>query len=450
MCGVCGIFNHEKASEVLYLGLFALQHRGQDNAGMAVWDGQQSLIVKDKGLVFDIFKPGVLAELKGSMGIGHTRYPTAGDSSIANAQPHYADTKDGRMVIVSNGDITNMLAQTRYLKSQGFTPYGSNDAEVIVASIACYYEQEQDMAKAVKKMMETVLGSYSAILMFNGTMYVFRDPLGIRPLAMGRKGATRIFASESCAIDTIGGIFEREVAPGELLTVKDQGLESQILIDTKLCKHCVFEHIYFSRPDSVIFGESVAKKRFMMGQRLASEQYTGADFVMPVPDSSNNAALGFAEENGIPYKLALIRSHYIGRTFIGSTQEIRDFAVRLKFNPDKSLISGKTVAVVDDSIVRGTTSKKIMNMIREAGARGIHMRIASPPIKHPCYYGVDTPRINELIASTKSVEEIREFVGVDSLNYLTLAGLRSCLERPQDFCFACLDGKYPIEPPSSK
>jgi amidophosphoribosyltransferase len=286
--------------------------------------------------------------------------------------------------------------------------------------------------------------------MFQGIMYVFRDPLGIRPLAMGRKGATRIFASESCAIDTIGGIFEREVAPGELLTVKDQGLESQILIDTKPCKHCVFEHIYFSRPDSVIFGESVAKKRFMMGQRLASEQYTGADFVMPVPDSSNNAALGFAEENGIPYKLALIRSHYIGRTFIGSTQEIRDFAVRLKFNPDKSLISGKTVAVVDDSIVRGTTSKKIMNMIREAGARGIHMRIASPPIKHPCYYGVDTPRINELIASTKSVEEIREFVGVDSLNYLTLAGLRSCLERPQDFCFACLDGKYPIEPPSSK
>jgi amidophosphoribosyltransferase len=450
MCGVCGIYNHEKASEVLYLGLFALQHRGQDNAGMAVWDGQQARIVKDKGLVFDIFKPEVLAELKGRMGIGHTRYPTAGDSSIANAQPHYADTKEGRMVIVSNGDITNMLEQTRYLKSQGFTPYGSNDAEVIVASIACYYEQCGDMEQAVKRMMDTVSGSYSAILMFKGTMYVFRDPLGIRPLAMGRKGETQVFASESCAIDTIGGVFEREVRPGELLTVSDNGLDSVQLTDNKPYKHCVFEHIYFSRPDSLIFGESVAKKRFMMGQKLASEQYAPADFVMPVPDSSNNAALGFAEENGIPYKLALIRSHYIGRTFIGSSQAIRDFAVRLKFNPDKSLISGKNVAVVDDSIVRGTTSKKIMGMIREAGAREIHLRIASPPIKHSCFYGVDTPRIYELIASSKPVEDIRQFVGVDSLHYLTLTGLKSCLTSPQDFCYACLDGRYPIKPPESK
>jgi amidophosphoribosyltransferase len=450
MCGVCGIYNHDKASEVLYLGLFALQHRGQDNAGMAVWDGQQARIVKDKGLVFDIFKPEMLAELKGRMGIGHTRYPTAGDSSIANAQPHYADTKEGRMVIVSNGDITNMLEQTRYLKSQGFTPYGSNDAEVIVASIACYYEQSRDMEQAIKKMMETVFGSYSAVLMFRGAMYVFRDPLGIRPLAMGRKGQAHVFASESCAIDTIGGVFEREVRPGELLVVSEKGAESRQLIDQKPYKHCVFEHIYFSRPDSVIFGESVAKKRFMMGQKLASEQYAPADFVMPIPDSSNNAALGFAEENGIPYKLALIRSHYIGRTFIGSSQAIRDFAVRLKFNPDKSLISGKSAAVVDDSIVRGTTSKKIMGMIREAGAREIHLRIASPPIKHSCYYGVDTPRIYELIASTKPVEEIRQFVGVDSLHYLTLSGLKSCLAKPQDFCYACLDGNYPIKPPEMK
>jgi len=450
MCGVCGVYNFENAAEMLYLGIFALQHRGQDNAGMAVWDGQEVRIHKDRGLVFDIFQPGVLQSLPGRIGIGHTRYPTAGDSSMANAQPHYADTSRGRMVIVSNGDITNMLEQTRLLKSRGFTPYGSNDAEVIVATVAYHYEQTGDPARAISLMMDEIRGSYSAILLFNGDLYVFRDPLGIRPLAMGSLDGRWLFASESCAIETMGGAFMREVAPGELVIVTPQGLNSTQLKKSERLAHCVFEHIYFSRPDSVIFGESVAQKRFMLGQRLAGEHPARADLVMPVPDSSNNAALGFSRESGLPYKLALIRSHYIGRTFIGSTQAIRDFAVRLKFNPDRSLINGKRLAVVDDSIVRGTTSNKIMRMLREAGAREIHLRIASPPIAHSCFYGVDTPRRSELIASAKSVAQIRDFVGVDSLGYLSLPGLRSCLSRPDDYCYACLTGDYPVPPPNLK
>ncbi len=450
MCGVCGVYNFDKASEMLYLGIFALQHRGQDNAGMAVWDGREVRIHKDKGLVFDIFKPEVLASLPGRVAIGHTRYPTAGDSSLVNAQPHYADTKDGRMVIVSNGDVTNMLEQTRYLKSQGFTPYGSNDAEVIVASIACYYEQTGDVARAIEMMMDNVKGSYSAILLFRGDMYVFRDPLGIRPLSMGVSGDGLVFASESCAIETMGGSYQRDIEPGELLTVKAGGTGSRRLKKMPNYRHCVFEHIYFSRPDSVVYGESVAQKRFMFGQKLAEESRVLSEFVMPVPDSSNNAALGYADRAGIPFKLALIRSHYIGRTFIGSSQAIRDFAVKLKFNPVKSLIQGKKVGVVDDSIVRGTTSKKLMGFIREAGAEEIHFRIASPPIKHPCFYGVDTPRRHELIASSQSVEEIKDFVGADTLSYLSLEGLKSCLKEPENYCYACLDGHYPIEPPASK
>jgi amidophosphoribosyltransferase len=450
MCGVCGVYNFDKASEMLYLGIFALQHRGQDNAGMAVWDGREIRIHKDKGLVFDIFKPEVLASLPGRVAIGHTRYPTAGDSSLVNAQPHHADTKDGRMVIVSNGDVTNMLEQTRYLKSQGFTPYGSNDAEVIVASIACYYEQTGDIARAIEMMMDNVKGSYSAILLFKGDMYVFRDPLGIRPLSLGKSGDGLVFASESCAIETMGGSYQRDIEPGELFIVKPGGTESRRLKKMPTYKHCVFEHIYFSRPDSVVYGESVAQKRFMFGQKLARESRVLSEFVLPVPDSSNNAALGYADQAGIPFKLALIRSHYIGRTFIGSSQAIRDFAVKLKFNPVKSLIQGKKVGVVDDSIVRGTTSKKLMRFIREAGAQEIHFRIASPPIKHPCFYGVDTPRRHELIASSQSVEQIKEFVGADTLNYLSLEGLKSCLKEPENYCYACLDGRYPIDPPAGK
>ncbi|MCU0607986.1 MAG: amidophosphoribosyltransferase [Candidatus Edwardsbacteria bacterium] len=450
MCGVCGIYNNDKAAEKLYLGLFALQHRGQDNAGMAVWDGRENRIVKDRGLVFDIFKPEVLASLPGTAGIGHTRYPTAGDSSVANAQPHYADTRDGRMVIVSNGDVTNMLEQTRFLKSRGFTPYGSNDAEVIVASIACYYEECGDVAGAIARMMGAVRGSYSAILLFRGAMYVFRDPLGIRPLAMGYINGGWAFASESCAIETMGGSFQREVDPGELVAIVDGKLCSTRLERRDGCRHCVFEHIYFSRPDSVIFGESVSKVRFRLGEELAAEHPVQADFVLPVPDSSNNAALGYAGAAGLPYKLALIRSHYIGRTFIGSTQAIRDFAVKLKFNPVRAHLDGRTAAVVDDSIVRGTTSKKIMRMLRDFGAAGLHLRISSPPIKFPCYYGVDTPRQQELIASYKSPAQIKDFVGVDSLGYLSLDGLKRCLARPGDYCYACLDGDYPIAPPAVK
>ncbi len=450
MCGVCGVYNFERAAEMLYLGIFALQHRGQDNAGMAVWDGREPRIHKDRGLVFDIFQPQVLAGLTGTVGIGHTRYPTAGDSSTANAQPHYADTREGRMVIVSNGDVTNMLEQTRLLRSRGFTPYGSNDAEVIVATVAYHYEQTGDVARAIGLMMDEVRGSYSAILLFRGELYVFRDPLGIRPLAMGRLDGRWLFASESCAIETMGGTFEREVSPGELVAVSARGLESRQLREPPRLAHCVFEHIYFSRPDSVIYGESVAQKRFMLGQRLAEEHPAMADLVMPVPDSSNNAALGYSVRSKLPYKLALIRSHYIGRTFIGSTQAIRDFAVKLKFNPDRSLIRGKGLAVVDDSIVRGTTSKKIMGMLREAGAHQIHLRIASPPITHSCFYGVDTPRRSELIAASKPAEAIRDFVGVESLGYLSLEGLRSCLARPGDYCYACLTGDYPVPPPDFK
>ncbi len=450
MCGVCGVYNFERAAEMVYLGIFALQHRGQDNAGMAVWDGRQIRMHKDRGLVFDIFQPQVLAGLPGDVGIGHTRYPTAGDSSTANAQPHYADTSDGRMVIVSNGDVTNMLEQTRLLRSRGFTPYGSNDAEVIVATVAYHYEQTKDVARAIGLMMDEVRGSYSAILLFGGALYVFRDPRGIRPLAMGSLDGKWLFASESCAIETMGGSYQREVGAGELVSVSPRGMEARQLREPEGLAHCVFEHIYFSRPDSVIFGESVAQKRFMLGQALAREHPAPADLVMPVPDSSNNAALGFSVQSGAPYKLALIRSHYIGRTFIGSTQAIRDFSVRLKFNPDRSLISGKRLAVVDDSIVRGTTSKKIMAMLREAGAGKIHLRIASPPITHSCFYGVDTPRRAELIAASRSVDDIQVFVGVDSLGYLSLEGLKSCLPRPGDYCYACLTGNYPVPPPESK
>lgn len=450
MCGVVAVYNGEKAAEKIYLGLFALQHRGQDNAGMAVSDGQKIKLTKERGLVAEVFKPAILSELTGYMGIGHTRYPTAGDNSVVNAQPHYADTSCGRMILVSNGDVTNMFAQTRLLKKQGFTPYSSNDAELIVASIACYFEKNHDIVKAIKKMMDTVKGSYSAVLIFKNAMYVFRDPMGIRPLFLGKDGDSFSIASETCAIDTMGHTPVREIEPGELLIIKDGQLTSMQLKRTVKLAHCVFEHIYFARPDSVMFGQSVEEVRYKLGMQLAKEAPVEADFVMPVPDSSNTAALGFAAQSGIAYRQGMIRSHYIGRTFIGPSQTIRDFSIRLKFNPIRSLLHGKKIIVVDDSIVRGSTSKKIIKMLKDAGAKEVHLRIASPPIKHSCYYGIDTPRHEELIAANNSVGAIVEQLGVNSLEYLSLKGLKACLPDPQNYCFACIDGKYPIKPPVMK
>ncbi len=447
-CGVCGVYGHAEASKLTYLGLYALQHRGQESAGIISTDGGELHAHKAMGQVNEIFLPDVLAKLPGSAAIGHTRYSTAGDKALLNAQPIMIDCNKGKVALAHNGNLTNAAEWRRKLEHRGSIFQTTSDTEVIVHLLA--RSAARNLSGALGDALNQVEGAYSLVVLTPEEIYAVRDPRGFRPLVLGRlpardgSGGAWLVASETCAFDLLDAHYVREIEPGEMVRISRGGIESIRFAPEKPHQFCIFEHVYFSRPDSVIFGRSVSESRETLGRLLAREHPVEADVVVPVPDSGVPAAVGYAMESRIPFRMGFIRNHYIGRTFIEPSQAIRDFGVKLKLNPVRELMAGKRVVLVDDSIVRGTTSRKIVRMVREAGAREVHVRISCPPTISPCYYGVDTPTREELIASSHSPEEIRKFVGADSLGYLSLSGMRKAVEDTAgNFCTSCYTGAYP-------
>lgn len=462
MCGVCGIVWHSDnrvAVQNCFLGLHAMQHRGQDAAGMAVWTGQADNIVcvKRSGLAREIFREEVLGELVGDIAIGHTRYRTAGPADAINAQPHLVTDKRGKplLALCSNGDIVpSCYRRLRASLETGGTKFVSqNDGELLARLVADHLKEsgadKKQIIGALQKVMAEVVGSYSALFIYDGKLIAFRDPLGIRPLVLARKNRSYVLASETVAFDAMDIDYEREILPGEVVIFEENAKEpmSVRLVENKRGAQCVFELIYFARPDSIVFGISVEQFRKLLGQFLSKGTVTRSEKVISVPDSSNCAALGYAQSLRIEFDFGLIRSHYTGRTFIMPKQEIRDDEIKMKLSPSRSVLSGKAIVVIDDSIVRGTTSRQIVQMLKDAGARQIHFRVASPSIKFSCFYGIDTPKRDELIAAKMNLEEIRDFIGADSLEYLRLEDLKEAIvqtgKSPDDFCFACFDGNYP-------
>jgi amidophosphoribosyltransferase len=443
-CGVFGVFGHPEAAKLAYLGLHALQHRGQESAGIASTDGADLSIHKGMGLIEEVFKPDVLAKLAGEAAIGHTRYSTAGDTSLSNAQPIVIDCNKGKLALGHNGNLTNASDWRRKLEHRGSIFQTTSDTEVIVHLVA--RSAARNLSGGIADALNQVEGAYSLLLLTRDELYAIRDPRGFRPLCLGRLRGAWLAASETCAFDLLGAEYVREVEPGEMVRISRAGIESVRFGPAKPHQYCIFEHVYFARPDSVIFGRPVNHSREMLGRVLAREHPVVADVVVPVPDSGVPAAIGYALESGIPFRMGLIRNHYIGRTFIEPEQSIRDFGVKLKLNPVRGLLEGKRVVLVDDSIVRGTTSKKIVRMVREAGATEVHVRISCPPTVSPCYYGIDTPTREELIASQHSVNEIRQFIGADSLGYVSLESLRRAVgDTEGKFCTSCYTGIYPTE-----
>jgi len=449
-CGVVAIYGHPEAEKLAYLGLHALQHRGQESAGIVTSDGMTLHVHKAMGLVADIFVEDVLSKLRGTLAIGHTRYSTAGDSALLNAQPIMVQSNKGMMALAHNGNLVNAAEIRARLESQGSIFQTNSDTEVIVHLIAL--SKEHTLPEAMADALRRVEGAFSLVMLSPDRVFAARDPRGFRPLAMGRipaqgadKQDTIVFASETCAFDLVGARFERDVKPGELIVIGPEGMTSRFYAPAQEQSSCIFEHVYFSRPDSLVFGRAVQESREQLGRQLAREAPAEADIVVPVPDSGVTAAMGYAAESGIPFRFGLIRNHYVGRTFIEPRQSVRDFGVKLKLNPVRSLLEGKRVVLIDDSIVRGTTSRKIVRMVRGAGAREVHVRISCPPTISPCFYGVDTPSKRELIAANKSVDEIRGFMGADSLAYLSLDGLKkACGDGgATTYCTACYTGAYP-------
>lgn len=443
-CGVCGVFGHAEAAKLTYLGLYALQHRGQESAGIVSTDGADLHLHKGMGLVEEIFKPQVLLKLAGDAAIGHTRYSTAGDTSVSNAQPIVIDCNKGKLALGHNGNLTNAGEWRRKLEHRGSIFQTTSDTEVIVHLIA--RSAARHLSGAIADALNQVEGAYSLLLLTRDELFAIRDPRGFRPLSLGRLAGAWLVASETCAFDLLGAEYVREVEPGEMLRISRSGLESIQFAPPKPHQYCIFEQVYFARPDSLVFGRPVNQSRERLGRQLAQEHPATADVVVPVPDSGVPAAIGYALESGIPFRMGLIRNHYIGRTFIEPEQAIRDFGVKMKLNPVRGLLEGKRVVLVDDSIVRGTTSRKILRMVREAGATEVHVRISCPPTVSPCYYGIDTPTREELIAAVKPVEEIRQFIGADSLGYLSLDSLRRAVgDAEGKFCTSCYTGVYPTE-----
>src|SRR5213592_822558 len=449
-CGVIAIYAHPEAEKLAYLGLHALQHRGQESAGIVTSDGMTLHPYKAMGLVADIFTEEVLSQLHGTLAIGHTRYSTAGDSALLNAQPILVQSNKGRVALAHNGNLVNAPEIRSRLETQGSIFQTNSDTEVIVHLIAL--SKEHTLPEAMADALRRVEGAFSLVMISPDRIFAARDPRGFRPLAMGRipqqegqKQDTIVFASETCAFDLIGATYEREVKPGELVVVGPEGITSRFYTSAAPQSSCIFEHVYFTRPDSIVFGRAVQESREELGRQVAREAPAEADIVVPVPDSGVTAAMGYASESGIPFRFGLIRNHYIGRTFIEPRQTVRDFGVKLKLNPVRSLLEGKRVVLIDDSIVRGTTSRKIVRIIRNAGAKEVHMRISCPPTISPCFYGVDTPSKKELIAANKSVEEIRDLIFVESLVYLSLEGLEQAFDDGAQtrYCTACYTGSYP-------
>ncbi|MDQ3374782.1 MAG: amidophosphoribosyltransferase [Acidobacteriota bacterium] len=441
-CGVFGIFGHAEASTLTQLGLFALQHRGQEACGIVSSDSENLHQFRSMGLVADVLSEEVLRKLKGASAIGHTRYSTAGKNTIREVQPFSVTCQHGQIAVCHNGNLPYAPQKREELEKLGAIFSSTSDTETILHSIArC---NAQNAVEAVKEVLSETEGAFSLLFLTPKSLIAVRDPRGFRPLVLGKLKDAWCVASETCAFDLIDAEYVREIQTGEMLVIDDSGLHSSFPFAEKPHSVCVFEHVYFSRPDSIIFGRSVNQSRHQMGKQLAVEHPVEADLVVPVPDSGVAAAIGYARQADINYRQAIIRNHYIGRTFIEPSQSIRSFGVRLKLNPIRDLIAGKRVILVDDSIVRGTTSKKIVEMVREAGAREVHMRISCPPTISPCYYGVDTPRKADLIAAQMSVEEVRRYIEADSLGYLSMEGmLRAIGFEPDSSCVACWNGQYP-------
>jgi amidophosphoribosyltransferase len=447
MCGVIGVYGHPEAANLAYLGLYALQHRGQESAGIVATDGERLRSIREMGHVNDIFTADRLKELRGYAAIGHVRYSTAGDSSKRNAQPIAVDYAGGSVAVGHNGNLVNATELRERLEAEGAIFQTTSDTEAIVHLIA--RSREQTLPGRIADALRQVRGAYSLTFLTEDQVIAVRDPMGFRPLALGRgKDNTWVVSSETCAFELLEADFVRDVEPGEMVIIDATGVRSERPFGAQPPRRCVFEWVYFARPDSTIDGKSVYRARERMGRRLAVEHAVPADVVIPVPDSGVAAAIGYARESGIPYDQGLMRSHYMGRTFIEPSQHIRHFGVKLKLSPVREVLAGKRVVVVDDSIVRGTTSRKIVGMIRGAGAREVHMRISSPPTVGPCRYGIDTPTQEELIAFKKSPDEIRQYLGADSLGYLSLEGLYASVNggpgANSGFCDACFSNDYPI------
>jgi len=453
MCGVIGIFGHPEASKLAYLGLHALQHRGQESAGIVSSDGQRLHWVREMGHVGEIFTEDRLRQLPGSSAIGHVRYSTTGDSILKNAQPLAVNYAHGSVAVAHNGNLVDAAEVRARLEDEGSIFQSTNDSEIILHLLA--RSREGDLASRVADALRSVHGAYSLTFLTESALIAVRDPLGIRPLSLGRhKKNGWVVASETCAFELIEAEFIRDIEPGEMLIIDRDGSRSLRPFVAEEPRRCVFEWVYFARPDSTIAGQSVYGARESMGRRLAVEHPVEADIVVPVPDSGTAAAIGYARESGIPFDQGLIRSHYVGRTFIEPSESIRHFGVKLKLSPVRDVIAGKRVVVVDDSIVRGTTSGKIIGMIRSAGAREVHLRISSPPTIGPCHYGIDTPDRNKLIASSHTVEEVRRFVGADTLGYLSIEGLHEAVskvltvQKHRGLCDGCFTNNYPIPLPA--
>jgi amidophosphoribosyltransferase len=448
-CGVFGIFGHPEAANMTYLGLYALQHRGQESAGIASSDGQVVRLSRNMGYVADVFDAETLAGLPGSMAIGHVRYSTAGQSSVANAQPFLIDCAHGQMAICHNGNLVNATELRDALVRQGSIFQSSTDTEVILHLYA--RSRAATVEDAVVDAVSQVQGAFSLAMMTRDRLIAVRDPHGFRPLALGRLDDAYVVCSETCAMDLIGATYVRDIEPGEILIISEGGVRSIKPFPPAHVSQCVFEHVYFSRPDSYVFGRSVNEVRTNLGRILAREQFVAADVVVPVPDSGVCAAMGYADEARIPLRMGLIRNHYVGRTFIQPQSSIRHFGVKVKLNPVRSILDGKRVVLVDDSIVRGTTSRKIVKMVRAAGATEVHMRISCPPTISPCFYGVDTPSRSELIAATHTLEEITKYLDADSVGYLSLDGMLSAVGSERgSYCTSCYTGHYPVSFPNDE
>lgn len=443
-CGLFGLYGHRDAARLTYLGLYSLQHRGEEAAGIASYDGKLMRTHKAMGLVSEVFSEEALRGLPGRMAIGHTRYSTTGSSNIKNSQPLVVSCSKGWISVAHNGNLVNAYKLRRDLEKRGSIFQTTVDSEIILHLLARASGKSFD--EYLSKSLQKLKGAFSLLFLTEREMIGVRDPNGFRPLCIGRLNKAYVLASESCSLDLIGARFIREVEPGEVVVISASGMRSfrPFKDEIKTSSHCFFEHVYFSRPDSNIFGESVEAVRMRLGRELAKEHPVEADLVMSIPDSGNFAALGYSRESNIPFTIGMTRNHYVGRTFIQPSQEIRNFKVRVKFNPVKDVINGKRLVIVDDSVVRGTTTKARVKSLREAGAKEIHMRISCAPIKHSCFYGIDFPTRKELIANNMTLAEIRKFLGVDSMGYLSVEGMKQAVKKPNNYCTACWTGEYPI------
>jgi len=447
-CGVFGVFNHPEASNLVYLGLYALQHRGQESAGIVSSNGKSLIAHRGMGLVADIFNNDVINSLEGTSAIGHNRYSTTGSTTIKNCQPLVVEYARGGLALAHNGNLVNFAELREKLENAGSIFQSSSDSEVIVHLVAA--SRAATVVEAIVEALAQVRGAYSLVVLTENEMIAVRDPMGFRPLVIGRLNDAAIVASETCALDLVRAEYVREVQPGEMVIFSENGMRSIRPFAAAPTRRCIFEYVYFARPDSLLYERNVYQVRKMQGKALARECPAEADIVVPVPDSGNAAALGYAEEARMPFEMALVRSHYIGRTFIEPRQSIRHFGVKIKFNPVSDLLRGKRIVLIEDSLVRGTTLRKVIPMLRQAGAREVHMRIAAPPTTHSCFYGIDTPTREELLASSHSIEEIRRYITADSLGYLSWNGLYSFMEGREGYCDACFTGDYALEIPSRR